>query len=263
MSHDDSGKDDAGMLEAVDLDAALDKQEYRERLARLQVRLITAQRGIEAAKIPVVIVYEGMDASGKGGSVRRLTRRLDPRVIAVHEIGPPTPEELAHHYLWRFWQRLPARGHIAVFDRSWYGRVLVERVDELTPRTTWERAYREIDEFERWLVDDGTVLVKLLLHISKHEQLARFQAREQDPLKSWKLLPEDWHNREKWDRYVEAMEQMLRETSTAYAPWTIVPADDKRYARVRTLEVIVEEIEHALARQADVEGTVHHRGTEL
>lgn len=236
------------MLQAVDLGVTLPEGVYEARLRDLQVRLRELQGAAREARIPTIVVYEGVDAAGKGGNIRRLTQWLEPRGCDVHEIGPPTDEELAHHYLWRFWSRMPARGHMALFDRSWYGRVLVERVDELTPPGIWRRAYTEINEFERLMVDDGTVLLKFLLHIGKDEQLRRFQQRDTDPIKRWKLTTADWHNRERWDEYMAAFEQMLQETSPPHAPWLVIPADNKRHARVAALEALIGRIEDALTR---------------
>ena len=240
-----------GVLERIDLGVTLAEEIYEARLRALQIRLLDLQRATRDARVPVVVVYEGMDASGKGGNIRRLTQWLDQLGYAVHEIGPPTDEELAHHYLWRFWTRMPARGQMALFDRSWHGRVLVERVDKLTPPDVWRRAYSEIKEFERLLVDDGTILVKILLHIGKDEQLRRFQQREADPLKRWKLTPADWHNRDRWNEYMAAFEQMLEQTSTPHAPWLVIPAEDKRHARVAALEALIGRLEDALSRPAN------------
>jgi polyphosphate kinase 2 (PPK2 family) len=189
----------------------------------------------------VVVAFEGWDAAGKGGAIKRLTEKLDPRGYAVHPIGAPNDEEKKRHYLWRFWTLMPDRGRWAIFDRTWYGRVLVERVEGFAKKKAWQRAYREINEFERQLVDDGVVLVKVFLAITKHEQKKRFEERENDPYKRWKIGPEDWRNREHWDEYVEAAEQMFGETSTPYAPWKVIGADRKWHARIEVLR-------HVLAR---------------
>jgi polyphosphate kinase 2 (PPK2 family) len=190
--------------------------------------------------VPVVVVLEGWDASGKGGAIRRLTHALDPRGFTVHAFGAPSAEELAHHYLWRFWRVLPKHGHLAIFDRSWYGRVLVERVEGLASEQEWHRAYREINEFELQLAAAGTVVAKFWLHISRDEQLSRFEERKENPYKRYKLTDEDWRNREKWSTYYEAVDEMLLRTSTTYAPWTVVPANSKPLARVTIIETLAE-----------------------
>ncbi len=234
------------MLETVDLTKRLDSDEYRERLIRAQVRL--SQLGFQVYKQvrPVILAFEGWDAAGKGGAIRRLTERLDPRGYVVHAIGAPQGDDKEHHYLWRFWRRLPEAGQITIFDRTWYGRVLVERVEGFCTEEEWRRAYQEINHFERQLVDFGTILVKFWLHISQEEQLARFQERENTAYKAWKLTDEDWRNRDKWDEYRVAVEDMLLKTSTTTAPWTVVPSNDKYYARVNVLETIVDALERDL-----------------
>jgi polyphosphate kinase 2 (PPK2 family) len=234
------------MLETVDLTRRLDADEYRERLIRAQVRL--SQLGFQVYKQgrPVIMAFEGWDAAGKGGAIRRLTERLDPRGYVVHAISAPQGDDKAHHYLWRFWRRLPEAGQITIFDRTWYGRVLVERVEGFCTEEEWRRAFQEINQFERQLVDFGTILVKFWLHVSQEEQLARFQERENTPYKSWKLTDEDWRNRDKWDAYRGAVEDMLLKTSTTTAPWTVVPSNDKYYARVNVLETVVDALEREL-----------------
>lgn len=235
------------MLEEVDLSLKIDDKEYVRVLAEQQLLLVRLQQRIRAAGIPVIIMFEGWDASGKGGSILRLTEKLDPRGFQVWPIGAPDEIERQHHYLWRFWTRLPARGQLVIFDRSWYGRVLVERVDKLAKREAWERAYREIREFERMLVYDGVVLIKFWMQISRDEQLKRFKERENDPYKGWKITPDDWRNREKRDEYVKAAEEMFRETHTPDAPWRLIAAEHKRYGRIATLRIAVERLAHALA----------------
>jgi len=253
------------MLETVDLTKSLSPDEYRVQLIKLQVRL--SQLGFQVYKQqrPVIICFEGWDAAGKGGAIRRLTERLDPRGYVVHPISAPKGDDAAHHYLWRFWRRLPEAGQIAIFDRTWYGRVMVERLEGYCPEEEWRRAYREINEFERQLVDFGTVLVKFWLHISKEEQLARFEDRSATEYKSWKLTDEDWRNREKWDVYVQAVEDMLLKTSTTAAPWTVVPANDKLYSRVCVLRTVVEALEARLDLSFDKDqkkpgGPKKHKG---
>lgn len=236
------------MLESLDLTRSLGEEEYESRLQPLQLDLVLQQRQLAERGIPVLLVFEGMDAAGKGGVIRRLTTKWDPRGFVVHPIGPPDVHELRYHYLRRFWDRLPSYGRIALFDRSWYGRVLVERVEDLTPEARWRQAYEEICEFERQLVNDGTVLLKFWMHISKKEQLKRFKAREDDPYKRWKITKEDWRNREKWEPYVTAAEEMLARTSTPFAPWTVIPAEDKRFARIMVLESVRDALSVALER---------------
>lgn len=226
---------------------SLDEKTYKKRRKELQLKLLRYQvRLRDDATCPVVIVFEGVDAAGKGGAIRRLTGRLDPRGVRVHPIGPPNGKDLRHHYLWRFHQRMPEYGQFAIFDRSWYGRVLVERVEELTAPEAWERSYGEIASFEQTLVDNGMVLVKFWLHISQEEQLRRFEAREADPFKEYKITADDWRNRERWPDYEPAIEEMLRRTHTVDAPWTLVSAEDKNHARVRVLEAVVEALETRL-----------------
>jgi len=226
-------------LAGVDLSQSLDKETYAQQLKRYQVAIqLLAYRAYET-KRPAILVYEGWDAAGKGGNIKRVTEKLDPRGYTVHPIAAPRGEDAARHYLWRFWQRLPEAGHLAVFDRSWYGRVLVERVEGFCSEADWRRAYGEINDFERQLVDFGALVFKFWIHISSEEQLTRFRLREQDAFKRWKLTDEDWRNREKWDQYAEAVEDMLHLTDTDCAPWDVVPGNDKRFARILTLKILV------------------------
>ena len=234
------------MLEKADLSLKLDREEYEKKLPGLQLKLLRLQQEIKEKKVPVLIAYEGWDASGKGGSILRITQTLDPRGYSVYPIGAPTDDEKAHHYLWRFWTRVPCSGEMVIFDRSWYGRVLVERVEKFTVQEDWSRAYREIMEFERTLVDSGMVVLKFWMHISKDEQLKRFKERESDPFKKWKITQDDWRNREKWDAYLEAAEDMFDKVSASAAPWHIVPAECKRYARINTIKTVIEAIENRL-----------------
>jgi AMP-polyphosphate phosphotransferase len=220
-----------------------DKAAYEKQLARRQKRLLRIQQTYWHKKLRAVLVFEGWDAAGKGGAIRRLTEPLDPRGIHVWPVGAPSEAEQGRHYLWRFWQRLPERGTIAVFDRSWYGRVLVERVQGLARPEEWERAYDEINEFERLLADDGVRIVKLFLHITPEEQLERFRERLANPYKRWKLTDEDLRNRARWDDYVAAIHDMFDRTSTVAASWHAVPANSKWYTRVRCLEVIGDALE--------------------
>ncbi|MCW2277599.1 polyphosphate kinase 2 family protein [Heliophilum fasciatum] len=227
-------------LADIDLSPRISEREYEEKLRRLQLELLDYQYRIIEEKVPVILVFEGWDASGKGGAIRRLTEQSDPRTYRVHPIGAPTPEEMRYHYLRRFWARLPRRGQIGIFDRSWYGRVLVERVEKLCSKKEWQRAYEEINGFEQVLVDDGTLLIKFFLHISKEEQLQRFKDREKSPWKRWKITDEDWRNREKWDRYEEAIEEMLAKTHTKHAPWQVIAGEQKKYARIQVLQIVLE-----------------------
>ena len=231
------------MLESLDLSLSLNQKEYDKQLADLQLKLLGLQRRIIDEQVPVVIMFEGWDASGKGGAIKRLTEFIDPRGYHVWGISAPTPEEKAHHYLWRFWTRLPSRGQIAIFDRSWYGRVLVERVEKFATDAEWQRAYDEINSFEKMIVADGAVLCKFWLEISEKEQGRRFEERADDPYKSWKLTPEDWRNRKRHPKYVAAAEDMFPKTSTEYAPWTLVEAEDKKFARIKVVRTVVEAIE--------------------
>jgi polyphosphate kinase 2 (PPK2 family) len=210
-----------------------------------QLRLLNLQRILMEKRRSVVIVLEGPDAAGKGGAVKRIVEKLDPRTIRVYSVIKPTVEEYQHHYMWRFWQKLPPYGQMVIFDRSWYGRVLVERVENFATKAEWQRAYAEIKEFERLLVDDGTIFIKLWLHISRDEQLQRFKRREADPYKHWKINDEDWRNRRKWAQHNKAAEEMFVLTSTAESPWHVIAANYKWYARVRVLRAIVEKLEAA------------------
>lgn len=234
------------LLAQVDLTKALTSDLYKKRLRHAQVKLRTLQQRIYEEQVPVLVLFEGWDAAGKGGAIKRLTDILDPRNYFVQPFAAPTDEEKSHHYLWRFWRQLPTAGTIGIFDRSWYGRVLVERVEGLADDGAWRRAYREINEFEDQLIAAGYVLVKFWLHISKDEQLARFTEREQDPFKQYKLTEEDWRNRDRWPLYEVAINQAIQRTSTPVAPWSLVPANDKLYARVMVVETVTQAIAAAL-----------------
>lgn len=235
-------------LDALDQNKSITQEDYKSGVKKLQLELLGMQLELLEKKIPVVIVIEGPDAAGKGGAIKRLTENLDPRILRVYSINKPTPEELARHYMWRFWTKIPPRGQIAVYDRSWYGRVLVERVEGFCTEAEWKRAYAEINEFERLLVDDGAILVKLWLHITKDEQLARFKRREADPYKHWKIGEEDWRNRKRWDEHIEAAEDMFEKTGTDTAPWNVIPANFKWYARIKTLKVVIRAVSKALGK---------------
>lgn len=234
------------ILDRVDLSLSLSREAYEQQLEELQARLWQLEHELYVARIPAMIVYEGWDAAGKGGNIRRLTRSLDPRGYAVVPVAAPSVGEKSHHYLWRFWRNLPKAGHISIFDRSWYGRVLVERVEGFCSEDEWNRAYREINEFERQLAEFGTVLVKFWMHIDPAEQLRRFEARQCDPARQWKITDEDWRNREHWSRYRVAVTDMLHRTSTTYAPWTILEANDKLHARIKSLSTVATALETGL-----------------
>jgi len=239
---------DDSVLKTIDLTKAIARDEYQLQLKELQEKIRALEHEIHMYRIPVIITYEGWDAAGKGGNIKRLTENLDPRGYEVIPIAAPTSEEKLHHYLWRFWKHIPKAGHMTIFDRTWYGRVLVERVEGFCKTQDWQRAYREINEFERHLTAYGTVLVKFWLHIDPSEQLKRFQERQQDTSKSWKITDEDWRNREKWTEYDRAICEMIQRTSTSYAPWTIVESVDKYYARIKVLTTVVNAIEAALKK---------------
>ena len=224
---------------------AIDEEDYKPKLKEQQLKLLNHQLTLHDSKRSVVIVFEGPDAAGKGGAIKRIVERLDPRLLRVHSIVKPTAEEYQHHYLWRFWNKLPNCGQTVIFDRSWYGRVLVERVENFASDKEWKRAYQEINEFERLLVDDGAIIIKFYLHITKDEQLLRFKRREGDPYKHWKISDEDWRNRRKWDQHNQAAEAMFEKTSTGCAPWHVVAANFKWYARVKVVKAVVERIEEA------------------
>ena len=232
-----------GILDKLDYGAAVaDKKEYEKTLADLQLGILKAELRTREAGRGVVVAFEGWDAAGKGGAIKRLTEKLDPRGYQVHAIGAPTDEEKKHHYLWRFWDKLPPRGRWGIFDRTWYGRVLVERVEGFARKKEWKRAYREINEFERKLVDDGVIVLKFFLAITKGEQKKRFEERENNPYKRWKIGPDDWRNREHWDDYVDAAEQMFDETDTPYAPWKIIGGNRKWHARIEVLRHLLDRL---------------------
>ncbi len=234
------------VLDRVDLSLDLEDAEYKERLKTAQVRLRELLFSCYDHRIPVSVAFEGWDAAGKGGCIKRLVARLDPRSYHVKAVQAPTQDELRHHYLWRFWRDLPKAGHLQIYDRSWYGRVLVERVEGFATEQQWKGAYREINEFERHLTDYGMVVAKFWLQISNEEQLRRFEARKESPFKNYKLTDEDYRNREKWHHYLDAVREMLERTSTTYAPWTIVENEHKRWGRVKVIETLNREIEAEL-----------------
>ncbi|ALN73807.1 polyphosphate kinase 2 family protein [Aureimonas sp. AU20] len=229
-------------LNRLDMDSSLEKDVYESRLEAIQLKFREIQQAYLHTGDSAVVVFEGWDAGGKGGTIRRMSAVMDPRGFKVWPIAAPTPQDLQHHYLSRFWARLPAKGEICVFDRSWYGRVLVERVEGFAKPAEWGRAYDEINEFERLLTDAGTRVLKLFLFITEDEQMKRFEDRMEDPLKRWKLSYEDFRNRDKWGEYEDAANEMLERTSSRSAPWLVVPANDKRFARIEALGTIADRL---------------------
>lgn len=236
-----------GVLSGVDLTRSLTKEEYKSQIDRLQKRLEQLHSDLYRLRIPVVLGFEGWDAGGKGGAIKRLTSHLDPRGYKVNPTASPNDIERVHHYLWRFWNNVPKAGHIAIFDRTWYGRVMVERIEGFCTGTDWKRAYQEINEMEAHMANAGAVILKFWLHIDKEEQERRFNARQQNPEKQWKITEEDWRNRGKWDQYEEAVNEMLVRTSTTYAPWVVVEGNCKYYARVKVLKTVVDALEARIA----------------
>jgi polyphosphate kinase 2 (PPK2 family) len=234
------------MLETVDLTLALTKEEYKKKAPPLRERLRLLQYQCKDAEIPIVIVFEGWDASGKGRIISRLLERIDPRGFKVHPARPPTTEEEAKPFLWRYWVRLPQDGEIALFDRSWYGRVLIERVAKMVPKKVWQRAFEEISQFERQLAEDGAAIVKFFLHISKKEQRRRLRKLEKDKFESWRVTKWDWKHHKDYDKYVKAIEEMVAKTDAPYAPWTIVEATEGRHAEIKVFETLVKAMEDAL-----------------
>ena len=232
-------------LADIPLNKSLPEDGYKEELDALQKELGELHDRIYRRKIPVIIAYEGWDAAGKGGNIKRIARAMDPRGYVVEPIASPEPHEKARHYLWRFWKRLPKDGHITIFDRTWYGRVMVERIEGFCSENDWQRAYNEINEFEKELYDWGAVILKFWVQIDSDTQLQRFNERQETPEKQWKITEEDWRNREKWPAYEEAVNEMLQKTNTSFAPWHILESNDKRYARVKALRIVVEALRKA------------------
>ena len=238
--------DDPPCLESVDHALALDPETYKVELKAQQERLNRLEMEMYQKRIPLMIMYEGWDAAGKGGNIKRVAQALDARAYTIFPSPAPTKPELLHPHLWRYWTRLPKAGHVGIYDRSWYGRVLVERVEGFASVSEWTRAYDEINEFERDLVRWGAILLKFWVDVSPEEQLRRFRDREQDPAKQWKITDEDWRNRDKYPQYKAAVEDIFRLTSTPFAPWIILESDDKRYARVKALKIINDALEARL-----------------
>ncbi|MDD2968597.1 MAG: phosphate--AMP phosphotransferase [Lachnospiraceae bacterium] len=236
------------VLSGVDLSHTLDKEKYKKKLEELQNKLAILHYEMYQKRIPVVLAFEGWDAAGKGGAIKRLTENIDPRGYEVIPVAAPNDIERAHHYLWRFWNAIPKAGHLAVFDRTWYGRVLVERIEGFCSENEWKRSYNEINNMEEHLTNFGCIVLKFWLHIDQVEQEKRFLERQENPQKQWKITEEDWRNREKWDDYVEAVNEMVIRTSTTAAPWVIVEANDKYYARIKVLETVVRALEEKMGK---------------
>ena len=237
------------ILSKTDLSLHYTREEYKEKLDKLQKKMEKLHGELYRRRIPVVLGFEGWDAGGKGGAIKRLTERMDARGYVVNPTASPNDIEKAHHYLWRFWRAMPKDGHVAIFDRTWYGRVMVERIEGFCTTEEWKRAYKEINDMEKDLYDAGAIVIKFWMHIDKDEQERRFRERQENPEKHWKITDEDWRNREKWDQYEDAVNEMLMRTSTDYAPWVVVEGNDKYYARVKVLRTVVEAIEARLKEE--------------
>ncbi len=232
-----------GLLDRLDQTQSVEEKEYRDQLRHFQFQFLTLQHKLVTGRRSLMVVFEGPDAAGKGGAIKRLVEKLDPRAIRVYSIIKPTAEEYRHHYMWRFWTKVPPEGEMAIFDRSWYGRVLVERVEGFATREQWTRAYDEINAFKETLFNGGCVIVKFYLQITKQEQLARFKKREADPAKAWKINDEDWRNREKWDAHNLAAEDMFARTASRHAPWQVIAANFKWFTRVRVIKTLCTTLE--------------------
>ncbi|RUL51605.1 MULTISPECIES: polyphosphate kinase 2 family protein [Lysinibacillus] len=236
-------------IQEIDLSVTLDKKTYKKELKKLQYEMLNIQQFLYNNKIGLILAFEGMDAAGKGGAIKRLTQRLDPRGIIVHPISAPQPHELRYHYLQRFWRKLPQHGQIAVFDRTWYGRVLVERIEGFATEAEWKRAYEEINSFEKTLTDENYIIIKFWIHVDKEEQLKRFQERQTNPYKIWKLTDEDWRNRDKFDVYVQCADDMFERTDTPNAPWCLIAGNNKQHARIQVLTETIKRIEKEAKRR--------------
>ena len=234
------------ILSKADLSLRYTQEEYKEKLKKLQKKMEKLHGELYRRRIPVVLGFEGWDAGGKGGAIKRLTQKMDPRGYVVNPTASPNDIEKAHHYLWRFWKAMPKDGHVAIFDRTWYGRVMVERIEGFCTKEEWQRAYKEINDMEKDLHDAGAIVIKFWMHIDKDEQERRFRERQENPEKQWKITDEDWRNREKWDQYEDSVNEMLLRTSTDYAPWVVVEGNDKYYARIKVLSTVVKAIEERL-----------------
>ena len=237
------------VLAKVDLSLCCDRKTYRKKLKEYQKKIEKLHGELYQKRIPVVIGFEGWDAAGKGGAIKRLTEKMDARGYVVNPTAAPNDLEKAHHYLWRFWKNMPKDGHIAIFDRTWYGRVMVERIEGVCTQEEWKRAYKEINDMEKDLADAGAVVLKFWMQIDKKEQEKRFRQRQENPEKQWKITEEDWRNREKWEQYEEAVNEMLIRTSTEYAPWIVVEGNDKYYARLKVLETVIDALEKRISKK--------------
>ncbi len=235
------------ILGKADLSLTYTKEEYKKRLEKLQKKMEKLHGELYRRRIPVVLGFEGWDAGGKGGAIKRLTEKMDPRGYVVHPTASPNDIEKAHHYLWRFWTDMPKAGHVTIFDRTWYGRVMVERIEGFCSKQEWQRAYKEMNDMEKDLTDAGAIVLKFWMQIDKDEQARRFKARQENPEKQWKITDEDWRNREKWDQYEDAVNEMLIRTSTPNAPWIVVEGNCKYYARIKVLETVINAIEEKLS----------------
>ena len=234
------------MLDSVRIDRTVSEADYRKRLAKYQDRLYRLSWKAHNTGRSVVAIFEGWDAAGKGGAIRRLTAAMDARLYNVISVAAPTDEEKAQHYLWRFWRQVPRNGYVTIYDRSWYGRVLVERVEGFASLDEWSRAYREINDFEEQLHRHGIILAKFWVHITPEEQLRRFKEREITPWKQHKITEEDWRNRQRWGDYAQTITDMVEKTSTTYAPWTLVPGNDKKVSRLEIIKTLCGRLEKAL-----------------
>ena len=234
------------VLSSVDLSLKIEKEEYKKRLKELQEKLALLHFEMYKHRIPVVLAFEGWDAGGKGGAIKRLTENMDPRGYEVIPVAAPNDMERSHHYLWRFWNAMPKAGHMTIFDRTWYGRVMVERIEGFCKESDWKRAFNELNHMEEHLTNFGCIVIKFWMHIDQDEQAARFKERQETPDKQWKITEEDWRNREKWKEYEEAVNEMIIRTSTNHAPWVIVEANDKYYARIKVLETVVTALEERM-----------------
>jgi polyphosphate kinase 2 (PPK2 family) len=230
------------ILDKIDLSKQLDDNEYKDRKKELELELLKCQLKARDEKLKVIVLFEGWDASGKGGAIKRLIEPMDPRGYKVYSISAPTEIEKSHHYLWRFWNRIPEAGELVIFDRSWYGRVLVERIERFATENEWKRAYDEINQFEKSLSDDGTIIIKFFVHISKEEQEKRFTERESNPLKRYKIGKDDYRNRSKWNDYLAAYEDMFEKTDTDYAKWHIIEGNDKNFARIKVMKKFIKRL---------------------
>lgn len=235
-------------LSSIDLSVTISEEDYRKELIKCRKKLKELHNILYRKKIPVIIAYEGWDAAGKGGNIKRVTSGLDPRGYTVYPIAAPDKGELNRHYLWRFYKRLPKDGHIAIFDRTWYGRVMVERLEGFCSENDWQRAYNEMNEFEKELSDWGAIVIKFWVQIDNQTQLERFTERQNTPEKQWKITDEDWRNREKWNQYEEAITEMLHKTNTKFAPWYVLESVDKKYARIKAMKILIREIEERLEK---------------